>query len=705
MASQLAALMASNPQLAVPLLQALLANQAAPSAAAPNPLAGLLATALAQQAAPAAAAAPTPALTPAPTAATTPAPPAPTAPMAQLPVPASPRPAQQQPASPARMPRPLLSPVAPPAAAAPRALTQSSPVRKSSPVSVPDSRDDSPMAEDLPTPAPAPAPAPASVPASKPSKDDYHLANLLQTLSAIQQNAAASSSPPAARAATTSPDSRLARCGSSSAPGSQRDAVPLPLAAPSPALPAAAAAVPAKSSTVHRGRDAKPARSAADPYPSAKPKPAPATASKAAALSSPLPVSAPAPSAPIDAPEPVPVPATTPSGIRVTVSHQAKHIYVSDLPGDIDEFVLRRTFRKFGKIDDVRLPRDKLTSNIMGFVYIKFNAHESALRACDESGKLLLNGQAVTIAMSREDVSEKAVRTLFLANMWEVPESDVLSLFGAYGTIASCDILEDRGMVYIHYQNVSDAVRAHTELQGLMLNDRYVRIEFSQSAEPRTNTSSSSSAKNPRVQTYYARGGSRGARGGAEVVTIENTESGTHVQYGPKSRAAAGNIPLAPAPQQAPAAARGHSVPPRPVAVAAPAPAYPAYPGYGGPPPGMPYGAPAYYPPPPLPHPGYGYPTGMEYAADQGYGYGYGYGPYGGYPQYPVPLQHQPERRRGARGGRGRGRKPAAQDEEFEDEDDEVVAETATGVHHRGNRPLEHPAAYYDGYDDGYGGM
>jgi RNA recognition motif-containing protein len=74
-----------------------------------------------------------------------------------------------------------------------------------------------------------------------------------------------------------------------------------------------------------------------------------------------------------------------------------KHIYVSDLPDDVDEFVLRRAFRRYGKIDDVRIPRDKNTGAMMGFAYIKFTFPDAVTRACEASGSLLLNGIAVTV--------------------------------------------------------------------------------------------------------------------------------------------------------------------------------------------------------------------------------------------------------------------------------------------------------------------
>jgi hypothetical protein len=54
--------------------------------------------------------------------------------------------------------------------------------------------------------------------------------------------------------------------------------------------------------------------------------------------------------------------------ILVDFQSAAKHIYVSDLPQVIDEMMLRKSFRRFGRIDDIRLSKSKLTGTLNGYI-------------------------------------------------------------------------------------------------------------------------------------------------------------------------------------------------------------------------------------------------------------------------------------------------------------------------------------------------
>ncbi|KNE66005.1 hypothetical protein AMAG_10282 [Allomyces macrogynus ATCC 38327] len=273
--------------------------------------------------------------------------------------------------------------------------------------------------------------------------------------------------PPSAPATDRAGDGDRASCAG---PAGKRDASPTPQGGfplQQPIETAVAESAPADATAGEGEAATATATATADGTPAGSPPPTTTTAVSA-------PTSAPATAA------------TTPAaGNNNPVRAFAKHVYVSDLPPGIDEFVLRRCFRRFGKIDDVRMPRDKNTGEMMGFAYIKFTFPDAVQRACEASGQFMLNGKPVTIAVSRDETGEPAVRTLFLANVWDVNEEEISNVFGSYGAIEQCDILGDRGMVYVHFRDVEDAKRAHRELQGLTLNNRYVRIEYAQSSESR----------------------------------------------------------------------------------------------------------------------------------------------------------------------------------------------------------------------------
>ncbi|KAJ3367558.1 hypothetical protein GGF31_007460 [Allomyces arbusculus] len=372
----------------------------------------------------------------------------------------------------------------------------------------------------VPAPVPAPAPTTASAPASAsaavdltdnpaPSGSPEHIAHLIKKLRQIEGKPAAAS--PNKGSASPAPATPAAPTLTlPAAPAATRAFSPVPAPISPRAVPGSPMAVDAtptdRAGDADRAsragstgkRDASPAPQGGfplqQPIETAAAEPAAADAGEgeaatATATADGTPAGSPPPAATNAASAPTLAPSTTSTtpaaGNNNPVRAFAKHVYVSDLPPGIDEFVLRRCFRRFGKIDDVRMPRDKNTGEMMGFAYIKFTFPDAVQRACEASGQFMLNGKPVTIAVSRDETGEPAVRTLFLANVWDVNEEEISNVFGSYGTIEQCDILGDRGMVYVHFRDVEDAKRAHRELQGLTLNNRYVRIEYAQSSESR----------------------------------------------------------------------------------------------------------------------------------------------------------------------------------------------------------------------------
>ncbi|KAJ3366422.1 hypothetical protein GGF32_005424 [Allomyces javanicus] len=397
------------------------------------------------------------------------------------------------------------------------------PVPVSAPVPAPVSAPAKATAPAAAVPAPAAAPAAASAPAAvdltdnpAPSGSPEHIAHLIKKLRQIEGKPATTANKGSASPAPATPAAPTLTLPA--APAATRAFSPAPAPVSPRAVPGSPMAVDAPSAAADRvgdadrasragstgKRDASPAPAQQQggfplqqPIETAAAEPAAVAdaggegeAATATATADGTPAGSPPPtaantsaSAPTSAPATA---ATTPAaGNNNPVRAFAKHVYVSDLPPGIDEFVLRRCFRRFGKIDDVRMPRDKNTGEMMGFAYIKFTFPDAVQRACEASGQFMLNGKPVTIAVSRDETGEPAVRTLFLANVWDVNEEEISNVFGSYGTIEQCDILGDRGMVYVHFRDVEDAKRAHRELQGLTLNNRYVRIEYAQSSESR----------------------------------------------------------------------------------------------------------------------------------------------------------------------------------------------------------------------------
>ncbi|KAI9184424.1 hypothetical protein H9P43_003477 [Blastocladiella emersonii ATCC 22665] len=166
--------------------------------------------------------------------------------------------------------------------------------------------------------------------------------------------------------------------------------------------------------------------------------------------------------------------------VNVQLHQPPKHIYVSDLPPIVDEIALRKAFRRFGRIDDIRVSKAKAATAHVGRVaYVKFTFAESVAKAIEADGQIVISGKRIKVAAT--DPTENPTRKLFFANVWDIVEQDLRPVCEEYGEVTQVDVVADRGMMYVHFVNLEDSVKAHRALQGLTINNRYVRVEFGQS--------------------------------------------------------------------------------------------------------------------------------------------------------------------------------------------------------------------------------
>lgn len=166
-------------------------------------------------------------------------------------------------------------------------------------------------------------------------------------------------------------------------------------------------------------------------------------------------------------------------GVVVDLFGAAKHVYVSELPALVDEGMIRKSFRRFGRIDDIRLSKSKATGQLNGVAYIKFTYADAVAKALGADGHIPVGSKKVRVA--RTDPMDSPTRKLFFANVWDMTEEDVVPICQQFGTVVQVDVVADRGMMYVHFAGLSEAIHAHDSLQGLNINHRYVRVEFGQS--------------------------------------------------------------------------------------------------------------------------------------------------------------------------------------------------------------------------------
>lgn len=63
---------------------------------------------------------------------------------------------------------------------------------------------------------------------------------------------------------------------------------------------------------------------------------------------------------------------------------EGRKIFVGGIPFGVDEPTVREDFGKFGQIEDVYLPTDKMTGKLRGFGFVTYKDPRDAQEASDQ---------------------------------------------------------------------------------------------------------------------------------------------------------------------------------------------------------------------------------------------------------------------------------------------------------------------------------
>jgi RNA recognition motif-containing protein len=77
------------------------------------------------------------------------------------------------------------------------------------------------------------------------------------------------------------------------------------------------------------------------------------------------------------------------------------NIYVGNLSNDITEDDLRKAFEPFGQVTEIKIIKDRFTSESKGFGFVEMPAKQEAQAAMDELNGTELKGKAITVNEAR----------------------------------------------------------------------------------------------------------------------------------------------------------------------------------------------------------------------------------------------------------------------------------------------------------------
>eukprot|EP00045_Choanoeca_perplexa_P007338 m.66003 g.66003 ORF g.66003 m.66003 type:complete len:567 (-) comp14031_c0_seq1:100-1800(-) len=159
-------------------------------------------------------------------------------------------------------------------------------------------------------------------------------------------------------------------------------------------------------------------------------------------------------------------------------------LYVGNLSPTVTENDLFQTFTPFGAVSSVRICRDMLTKQSLGYGYVNYVEPTHAAQALNDLKFEDLGGRPMRISWCQRDPTKRrtGVGNIFIRNLHESIDDRALhDTFATFGTIASCKVVTDkdgksRGFGFVQYETPKDAETAIEKVNGKLIKDLKVYV-------------------------------------------------------------------------------------------------------------------------------------------------------------------------------------------------------------------------------------
>lgn len=170
-------------------------------------------------------------------------------------------------------------------------------------------------------------------------------------------------------------------------------------------------------------------------------------------------------------------------------------IYVGSISFEIGEEEIKKTFSPFGPVKSVALSWDAALQKHKGFAFVEFEVPEAACLALEQMNGFTLAGRNLkvgrpsnapqTASLEEELRADPSTKTrVYISSVHtELTESDIQTVFEAFGKVASCILYPDtkcpgrhRGFGYIDFESEEAAITAVSSMNCFDLAGQQLRV-------------------------------------------------------------------------------------------------------------------------------------------------------------------------------------------------------------------------------------
>lgn len=159
-------------------------------------------------------------------------------------------------------------------------------------------------------------------------------------------------------------------------------------------------------------------------------------------------------------------------------------LYVGELDPSVSESELYELFSAIGPVSSIRVCRDAVSKQSLGYAYVNYQNRGDGEKALEELNYAEIKGRPCRIMWSQRDPATRknGAGNIFIKNLHpDIDNKTLHDTFSSFGNILSCKIATDangnsKGFGFVHYDNAESAKEAIESVNGMLLNDLEVYV-------------------------------------------------------------------------------------------------------------------------------------------------------------------------------------------------------------------------------------